>query len=286
MTKCLNKNALNKYLKMSGFIGLFMLIYFIAQMIAFVAAAIIFAVNSYANVLSLNTTRLETWINQNTCYLLLFSVLIAFPFYLLVSFCRKERFFEAAGFRKIGIRKIILSASLGIGINIVLTMVISLMPIERWFPGYIESMKYIDYNDILSIIPAVVIMGPIMEEIIFRGLILRELRKNLPITAAIIIQGVLFGIYHLNMLQSIYTAFIGIMLGFVFAWTGSIWASIIVHVFSNFTNIFLDKVLGGVITEHMLLVMVLSLIVSVFAARALKAEGKRNEDIQLCTLKE
>ena len=49
-----------------------------------------------------------------------------------------------------------------------------------------------------------VIAAPVVEEILFRGIVLRSMRKFTPVWAAILISSVLFGVYHLNIVQAAY----------------------------------------------------------------------------------
>ena len=46
-----------------------------------------------------------------------------------------------------------------------------------------------------------VIAAPVVEEILFRGIVLRSMRKFTPVWAAILISSVLFGVYHLNIVR-------------------------------------------------------------------------------------
>lgn len=60
------------------------------------------------------------------------------------------------------------------------------------------------------------LLPPLTEEIIFRGLIFGYLRKTgMPFLAANLIQAVCFGIYHQNVAQGIYTALLGFLLGYL-----------------------------------------------------------------------
>ena len=62
------------------------------------------------------------------------------------------------------------------------------------------------------------ILPPIVEETIFRGLILKYLqRAGAAFLVANLIQAVCFGIYHGNIVQGIYTFVIGLFFGYV-AW--------------------------------------------------------------------
>ena len=49
-----------------------------------------------------------------------------------------------------------------------------------------------------------VIAAPVVEEILFRGIVLRSIRKFSPVWASILISSVLFGVYHLNIVQAAY----------------------------------------------------------------------------------
>ena len=55
-----------------------------------------------------------------------------------------------------------------------------------------------------------VIAAPVVEEILFRGIVLRSMRKFTPAWAAILISSVLFGVYHLNIVQAAYATLMGI----------------------------------------------------------------------------
>ncbi len=85
-----------------------------------------------------------------------------------------------------------------------------------------------------------VIAGPIAEELIFRGVMMRYLQKAMPFAVANIIQATLFGIYHMNVMQAIYTGAIGLLFGYICYRGGSLWFSTIIHVIFNifgFTNV-------------------------------------------------
>lgn len=55
-----------------------------------------------------------------------------------------------------------------------------------------------------------VIAAPVVEEILFRGIVLRSIRKFAPAWGAILISSVLFGVYHLNIVQAVYATLMGI----------------------------------------------------------------------------
>lgn len=79
----------------------------------------------------------------------------------------------------------------------------------------------------------VVILGPIAEEILFRGVIYGKLRDVFSITQAAVISGAIFGIYHKNIVQGLYAALFGILLAVIFEKTQTIWGSIFIHIMFN-----------------------------------------------------
>ncbi|HBM81691.1 MAG TPA: hypothetical protein DD426_12810, partial [Clostridiaceae bacterium] len=88
------------------------------------------------------------------------------------------------------------------------------------------------FGDCLSIL-AIVVIAPIFEETLFRGVILRGLLKNYGVLKALIVTSVLFGILHFNIAQLITASILGLMLGFIFIKTGSLILCILFHALNN-----------------------------------------------------
>lgn len=78
----------------------------------------------------------------------------------------------------------------------------------------------------------VCLLGPILEETLFRGLILQGLR-SWGDKLAIIVSGVLFGLMHMNLVQGIFAAMLGMFFAFVAVKSGSIIPTIILHILNN-----------------------------------------------------
>lgn len=78
-----------------------------------------------------------------------------------------------------------------------------------------------------------VILAPLAEELLFRGITLQKAKKIMPFMAANVLQAVLFGIYHMNWIQGVYAFVLGMILGFTAEYFHSIWASILLHAFVN-----------------------------------------------------
>lgn len=75
-------------------------------------------------------------------------------------------------------------------------------------------------------------LGPIAEELLFRGIVLRTL-KPWGKQAAIIISALVFGLFHGNVVQIPFAFAVGVVLGYV-AVEHSIWWAIVLHIINNF----------------------------------------------------
>lgn len=84
---------------------------------------------------------------------------------------------------------------------------------------------------------ATVILAPISEEVVFRGLTMKILEKtNWKFWVVNILQALLFGIEHLNWVQGIYAFVLGLALGYVCKKTDSLWGSILAHMTFNISG--------------------------------------------------
>ncbi|WP_423231155.1 lysostaphin resistance A-like protein [Clostridium grantii] len=83
---------------------------------------------------------------------------------------------------------------------------------------------------------AAVILGPVVEEFLFRGLILRGFFKHYSYKKAIFISSLLFAIYHMNPWQFLSSFCAGIFFGWCFYKTNSLLICILAHSFFNFIS--------------------------------------------------
>jgi uncharacterized protein len=79
----------------------------------------------------------------------------------------------------------------------------------------------------------VAVIAPVIEELIFRGLILHGLRKNYTATTAVIVSAILFSLFHLNPWQMPATFVLGLLLGWLMFRTNSILLAILGHSINN-----------------------------------------------------
>lgn len=114
------------------------------------------------------------------------------------------------------------------------------------FSLYNETMGRLTDGSMPLVLLYVLLIGPVSEELVFRGAIMDRLYLAFPFYLANGMQALLFGIYHLDWIQGAYAVCLGIVLGLLRRKTGSIFAGMAAHILFNTTS----YVLGGITIEN------------------------------------
>lgn len=96
-----------------------------------------------------------------------------------------------------------------------------------------ESMEYLLGDSFIKTLLVVAVAPAICEELMFRGFVFSSLEKKCSYKKAIVIGGVLFGAYHMNIVQFFTTAFIGMVICYVSYRSKSIFPGMLMHFFNN-----------------------------------------------------
>ena len=177
---------------------------------------------------------------------LLSAIIMTFGIAWLSHVLFKKSFFERLYFNKTTILLAVLCFVAGLSLQIPIGDIISLVEKSGVMPDainkYAEMMESImsGQSFILEILLTGILV-PIIEEIMYRGLVFDQLRKNLPLSLALIIQALIFGIIHLNMVQGTYAFMIGILLGVALIRSRSIILPIAIHMGTNLSGVILSK---------------------------------------------
>lgn len=123
---------------------------------------------------------------------------------------------------------------IGTALSYLLNILFYAARLHEIFPKYDESaVLSFSGQNIILLVAATVIIGPIAEEIVFRGLVFSRMRAYLGLVPCMIISSLLFGLYHMNVVQFIYTALLGLYLSFIYEKSGSLLVSILTHAAMN-----------------------------------------------------
>ncbi len=104
-------------------------------------------------------------------------------------------------------------------------LLVWLFPMSRWEEAMFERMMS---NGIASVI-ATCLLAPVLEEMLFRGIILRSFLHQYSRWIAIVGSAALFGAAHLNIYQFAVGLGAGLLLGWLYERTQSLWPCILLH---------------------------------------------------------
>lgn len=185
------------------------------------------------------TEGIVTYINEKSVDIILISgcltVLILWLFFLI----RKKSLLKETNIVKFSGKYIPILIVLGIGMQIFLAFGMGLLP-EEIIADYANNVN--QKFGIVSIVAvlAQVVAAPVVEEVIFRGLMLSRLRKGMPTIVAALISSVVFGLIHGQILWMAYAFVLGLIFAMVAIKTGSILSTILLHAVFNGAGVILS----------------------------------------------
>ncbi len=80
---------------------------------------------------------------------------------------------------------------------------------------------------------SLMLFAPIFEELLCRGVVLGSLRARYGVTAAWLVSSLFFGLLHVQPVQVINATAVGLILGYVYLATESMWSVMILHALNN-----------------------------------------------------
>lgn len=103
----------------------------------------------------------------------------------------------------------------------------------EWFDSFTGQIGFIAENHVIMFI-MVVIIAPILEEVLFRGIVLKGLlNKGMPDNTAIFVSSLAFAIFHANPWQFVGALCLGMVLGLAYERTKTLLAPILLHALNN-----------------------------------------------------
>ncbi len=115
-----------------------------------------------------------------------------------------------------------------------LTVIETLVP--QWFTSYNAAMENLDIRTSLVTIVYALLIAPIAEECIFRGVLMSILSQDGGFWLANTVQAFCFGVYHMNPVQGVYAFLMGMILGYVYRYGKGLPAAICFHMAFNGTT--------------------------------------------------
>lgn len=166
------------------------------------------------------TENLGIFFTNNRFWIVLVSFILLIPLYKKKCTINKMTF---------DIKNIILLILIGISFSLTYNLII--LNLNRYL-NFTDIFDGSNTNILITLLTSGLI-GPIMEELVFRNIVYEKFKKIYKPISAILLTGILFGIFHGNLIQSIYVFLFNFILIFVYERYKSIYAPIIVHISAN-----------------------------------------------------
>lgn len=117
--------------------------------------------------------------------------------------------------------------------------------VPSWMEFYVQLMENVGLDGEVTplLILYVVILGPISEELIFRGLTAGYASRIFRLWIVNVVQAILFGAMHMNPIQSIYAFVLGLVIGYLVLKSDSLLMGMIIHITFNASSFVVSYVM-------------------------------------------
>jgi membrane protease YdiL (CAAX protease family) len=153
----------------------------------------------------------------------------------------------------IGLKRKIKAVNVALLALLSLSVILFMNPIQNWFLTLLESFGYatsaaeldvaaFSVGDYIFAFLFVCIFPAVSEELMYRGLAMEGLRTKRFDGKAILLSAVCFTLMHMSALQLVHPLVMGLILGFVYSVTNSIWNTVILHLFNNLFVVIISSI--------------------------------------------
>jgi membrane protease YdiL (CAAX protease family) len=150
--------------------------------------------------------------------------------------------------------------------NLGLSRLMSLLPKSASMTQYQESSQALMSGSLLIQLLTIAVLVPIVEEVIYRGLVYKRSLRYLTPRQAMVFSALVFGIFHFNVIQGVYAFILGLAFAYVYHKYQNLNYCILMHAFANGTAVIMQYFsVSNFINRYILLyaiVMVLELTVA------------------------
>ena len=121
---------------------------------------------------------------------------------------------------------------------------------KQFYDLMVEALSRVTEGPLWSSFLVTAIFAPVFEEWLCRGMVLRGLLTKMKPVWAIVISALFFALIHLNPWQALNAFAIGLVMGFVYYKTGSLWLTMLIHFVNNGTSVVLAQIPSLEETEY------------------------------------
>lgn len=173
---------------------------------------------------------------------------------------------------------VVIAVLIGVGVN---NLVVLLMPMEQ-SQGFAEANEALFGSSFLLQLLNSAIVTPVLEEMLYRGVIYKRMSRMTREWIAIVLSGLIFGFMHFNVIQFVYASILGMVLATLVYVTGHFYVAVVGHIAANVVAILRNEfgILNGIVVKtwwSYLLAVVLVLIGATLLYMMYRIEDTKDE---------
>lgn len=213
---------------------------FVCYLSIYIIAFIIYLIINFVYILLMGLLygdfdyKADMFSDKTEFYILIVNCITIFIYYKWYKKLKKNKYFSYE--RNLLYFDKILLILCGIGttlmtfgvMNLLLNLIMDHYPILTN-----EYNKMINSNISMISVINTIATAPLSEELVFRGVILKKAEQAMPFFVANILQSVLFGLFHMNLVMFIYTFPTGLLYGYITARYKSVLPTVCIHILHN-----------------------------------------------------
>ena len=120
---------------------------------------------------------------------------------------------------------------------VALNNLFGMMHLSDYSASYTEITKTFYTGRLALEFLALCVVIPIVEELLYRGIVYKRAADWLGIRCAIVVSAVIFGLIHMNLVQFIYASLFGLLLAYFAETAGNLTGAIAAHMAANLTSV-------------------------------------------------
>lgn len=206
---------------------------------------VIYPLLMYYVIVTIALYVMRWWFGDNNknyeIYQLIASVIV---FSFLLRNFRSDRMLFDAEMMNFSVRTIISCILISLLFSFSCNNIIGMSPLPKLSKAY-ETASNAFYGSTLAIeIISSVIVTPIVEELVYRGIIFKRLKSMTKMPIAIFLSAFIFAMMHFNIVQFVFAFVLGIVIATIYAKTNHIFICILCHMAINGLAVFRTEVKG------------------------------------------
>lgn len=164
---------------------------------------------------------------------------------------------------------------------VALNNLFGMMRLSDYSASYAEVTKTFYTGRLLLEISALCIVIPIAEELLYRGIVYKRAADWLGARYAAVVSALIFGLIHMNLVQSLYASLFGLLLAYFVEAAGNLTGAIAAHMAANLTSVLRAETEVFAFLDQSLIVQVLvTVLLALIAAAGVSGIWQRNGGVK------